>query len=107
MCIQREQLCKEHHRTDCKSCPLIYRSNEAYLYKGIVQHVLLSGIKYFTNVILRTQNFLESVQDAGNTFIIFFIFMFSLDQECYDIVTAKEKKTTTIFATNMYVLLCS
>lgn len=38
--------------------------------------------------------------------IIFLIFMFSLDQECYDIVTAKEK-STTMSATNGYILLCS
>lgn len=55
-----------------------------------------------------TQTFLKSVQVAGNIFIIFLISMFTLDQECYDIVTVKEKKTTTIIsATNRYVLLCS
>lgn len=39
-----------------------------------------------------TQKNLKSVQVAGNIFIIFLISMFTLDQECYDIVTAKEKK---------------
>lgn len=42
---------QEHLRADCTSCPLIYISNEIYLCKCIVPHVLLSGIKYFTNVI--------------------------------------------------------
>lgn len=44
---------------------------------------------------------LKSVQVVENSF--------TLDQECYDIVTAKErKKTTTIIsATNRYVLPCS
>lgn len=103
--VLREQLCKSiiihtvnpvRHFTDQMRHICVSVSSHMYDFLALsISQILFKDTQLFKiSTIYRKQ------------FIIFLIFMFSLDQECYDIVKAKEK-TTTISATNGYVLLCS
>lgn len=103
--ILREQLCKSI---------IIHTVNPVRHFTDQMRHICVSVSSHMydflalsiSQILFKETQMFKISTIYRKYVIIFLISMFSVDQECYDIVTAKEK-TTTISATNGYVQLCS